>query len=188
MASSMMREREPDEVHHPPVEAAQVNSSEPALVVEPIEPGRAVRFALLPGQKFEVSVTADGIVQLQVTTLQSSELVSSIKATESPSDVSPAETQERVAMSGRVGTAPTFRTTPRGVRIGRFKLAEHDESGSTAWHTVIAFGTRADQLEREPLGKGDSVEVVGYRHERQAMQRGVSTTVVEVYATAIRRR
>ena len=93
---------------------------------------------------------------------------------------------ERLTLRGRAGTDPTFRTTRNGTSIVRFPLAVRDEAGETAWHTVVAFGDRAERL-RGVLHRGGVVEVVGYLHERSARTRGGQPRVVrELYAAVVR--
>ena len=73
--------------------------------------------------------------------------------------------RERLTLSGRVGAAPTLRTTPKGTLVARFPLGVHEDSGATTWHTILAFNQRAEQV-RTSVKKGDAVEVIGYRHTR----------------------
>ena len=98
--------------------------------------------------------------------------------------------RERLTLAGRVGAAPTLRTTPKGTLVARFPLGAHEESGATTWHTVLAFNQRAEQV-RGTVKKGDAVEVIGYRHTRTlpARQEGrPPKEVVEVYATVVKPR
>jgi len=153
-----------------------------------IEPGPPVEFGLLPGQHLELSLSAEGLVRLRVTAAEAA-VVSDVPTLPSdPEPASSAEPQERVTVAGRLGSAPSFRTTPKGVRIARFTVAEHADTESTTWRTVLAFGKRAAGLEAEPLEKGQAVEVIGYPHEREVTTNGVKKTVEEIYATAIKRR
>ena len=87
------------------------------------------------------------------------------------------EAAQRITLSGRLGAAPAFRTTPKGVLVCRFPLAVHQDDESTAWHQVLAFGKRAEQLQ-EKLEKGQRVEVVGYRHEHEVEKRGGGSRLV----------
>ncbi len=70
-----------------------------------------------------------------------------------PQTPSPADTDAkpeeapRVQLTGRLGRDPNFRTSPRGTLVDRFPLAVHAEDGTTSWHTVLAFGDRAQQLQ-----------------------------------------
>lgn len=94
--------------------------------------------------------------------------------------------EERLTLRGRAGTEPTFRTTRNGTPIVRFPLAVRDEAGETTWHTIVAFGERAERL-RGVLHRGEIVEVVGYMHERSARTRGGQPRVVrELYAAVVR--
>lgn len=100
-----------------------------------------------------------------------------------------AETQAaRLSLGGRLGRAPSFRTTRSGRLIASFPLAVRDEAGETTWHTVLAFDERAEQL-RDQVAKGQYVEVVGYLHQRERTTRSGQTRVIEeVYATVIKPR
>jgi single-stranded DNA-binding protein len=96
---------------------------------------------------------------------------------------------ERVRLSGNVGAPPRFRTTSKGIRRGEFNLAVHDEHDTTTWHTVLAFRERAETLEQLQLVRGQAVEVIGYRHERQTKARdGKPKTVEEIIAASVRAR
>lgn len=99
---------------------------------------------------------------------------------------SPEPRAERLTLRGRAGTEPAFRATRNGTPIARFPLAVRDDAGATAWHTVVAFGERAERIRRD-VHRGDVVEVVGYLHERSARTRGGEPRVVhEVYAAVVR--
>lgn len=113
------------------------------------------------------------------------------------SDRRPAERQTpeqpRLQLTGRLGRDPSFRTSPRGTFIGRFPLAVHQQDGTTSWHTILAFGERAKQLQHRAeageLTKGQEVSLVGYQHTRtQPTRDGESKTVTEIYAVAVTRR
>jgi len=98
------------------------------------------------------------------------------------------EERERVTLVGRVGAVPAFRTTPKGILIARFPLAVRESENKTTWHTVLAFGARAAKLQ-ESVKKGDAVEVIGYKHLREAKTReGKGKTVEEVYAVVVKNR
>ncbi|MFJ9868074.1 single-stranded DNA-binding protein [Streptomyces sp. NPDC101165] len=104
-----------------------------------------------------------------------------------------AEDAQRVKLVGRLGRTPTFRTTAAGKLIGKFPLAVHLENGETEWHDILAFGDRAaaiqKRVEAEELGKGNEVEVVGYRHEREYKARnGEMKTAREINSVAVVRR
>lgn len=115
-------------------------------------------------------------------------------ARERPNGQAAAETeQQRIQLTGRLGRVPTFRTTTTGALIGKFPLAVHREDGHTDWHTVLAFGSRAEQLQRRvsagELIQGREVDVVGYRHVNTRPGRdGTPRQVPEVYAVAVKKR
>lgn len=97
-------------------------------------------------------------------------------------------TPTRLNLTGRLGRPPSFRTTRNGKLIASFPLAVRDDEGNTTWHTVLAFGERAEKL-RDQLAKGQHVDVIGYRHEREVRnKRGGSRTIEEIYATVIKPR
>lgn len=105
-----------------------------------------------------------------------------------PQDTSAQKEQERVTLVGRVGAAPSFRTSPKGVLIGRFPLAVRESEDKTTWHAILAFGQRATKVQ-ETVRKGEVVEVVGYKHQREKQGRGGRPrTVEEVYAVVVKPR
>ncbi|MFJ8565842.1 single-stranded DNA-binding protein [Streptomyces sp. NPDC093514] len=100
---------------------------------------------------------------------------------------------ERVKLTGRLGRTPTFRTTANGKFVGKFSLAVHTEAGETQWHDVLAFGERAESLQKRvetgQLNKGNEIEVVGYPHTREYTGRdGKAKTAQEIYLAAVKRR
>lgn len=98
------------------------------------------------------------------------------------------EKPQRLTLAGRLGRVPSFRTTRSGTLIASFPLAVRDDAGETTWHTVLAFGERAEQL-REGLAKGQHLEVIGYLHQRERTTRsGETRTIDEIYATVVRSR
>jgi single-stranded DNA-binding protein len=105
----------------------------------------------------------------------------------------PETKEERVELTGRLGKTPTFRTTTKGTRVGKFPLAVHLEDGSTTWHTVLAFAARAQKLEQRvtagELPKGREVDVIGYAHTREQQGKNGKTRIVrEIYAAAVKGR
>lgn len=100
----------------------------------------------------------------------------------------PQQAKERRALMGRVGATPSFRTTPKGTLVARFPLAVHEENNTTTWHTILAFGERAEKL-KESLKKGDAVEVIGYKHVRDTKTRdGKTKTIEEIYGVVFKNR
>lgn len=99
------------------------------------------------------------------------------------------EDRERIALAGRIGYKPQFRTTPKGTVVGSFSLAVHPAPGETTWHKIVLFGSRAEKLRERGLGKGDEVGVVGYPHERERTDNktGRTKTINEVYAAVVKR-
>lgn len=112
------------------------------------------------------------------------------RATESPPPPSrESKEQERVQLAGRLGQNPTIRVTPKGTLVAKFPLGVKDNPDieQTTWHTVLAFQKRAEQA-RDQLTKGDVVEVIGYRHQRDLPGRNGPRTVEEIYATVLKKR
>lgn len=98
------------------------------------------------------------------------------------------EQPQRLTLTGRLGRVPSFRTTRNGTLIASFPLAVRDEAGETTWHTILAFGERAEKL-REGLAKGQHLEVIGYLHQRERTTRSGETRIIdEVYATVVKPR
>ncbi|MFE9219765.1 single-stranded DNA-binding protein [Streptomyces lavendulae] len=100
---------------------------------------------------------------------------------------------ERVKLVGRIGRTPTVRETAGGKLVAKFPLAVHLEDGTTTWHDVLAFNDRAvalkKRIEAGELVKGNEIEVVGYRHEREYQGRdGTTKTAQEIYSVAVKRR
>ncbi len=97
--------------------------------------------------------------------------------------------QERIALTGRLGRDPSFRTTKTGSLVARFPLAVHREDGHTDWHTVLAFGSRAEQLQRR-VSSGELIQgrEVGYPHVNERPGKdGKLRQVQEVYAVAVKK-
>lgn len=109
-------------------------------------------------------------------------------AEQAEQSVQPKPEPERLTITGRIGAALNFRVTPNGVPIARFPVAVHREDGGTTWETVVVFGEKAERL-RGALQKGQTVEVVGYAHDRAVPKRdGSVKTVHEIYAAVVRTR
>ena len=64
------------------------------------------------------------------------------------------------------------------------------EDGSTTWERIVAFNERATRLQGEQgPKKGQYVEIIGYRHERQEQGRdGRVRRIQEIYAVVIKQR
>src|SRR5205823_3388519 len=98
------------------------------------------------------------------------------------------EDKRRVTLCGRVGAVPAFRTTPKGVLIGKFPLAVRDEEEQTHWHTILTFNERTRKLQEAQLAKGQAVEVTGYVHEREQRTKTGTKMVEEIYGVVIKLR
>jgi len=76
--------------------------------------------------------------------------------------------RNRVSLIGNLGNDPEVREIAAGRKVARLSLATHDSyrnaSGErisdTQWHTVVAWGSTADQVERL-LRKGTAVALEG---------------------------
>jgi hypothetical protein len=98
------------------------------------------------------------------------------------------EKQQRITIAGRVGKAPHLRTTKSGRVVASFPVAVHNEDGTTTWRTVVVFDARAKKLS-ETVASGQSIEVIGYLHERETKTKGGKPkTVHEVYAAVVKNR
>ncbi len=107
---------------------------------------------------------------------------------EDPAAPTPEPKATRLNLAGRLGRMPSFRSTRNGTVIASFPLAVRDEAGDTTWHTVLAFGDRAEQL-REDLAEGQQIEVIGYLHQRERTTRPGETRIIdEIYATVVKPR
>ena len=94
------------------------------------------------------------------------------------------ETDPRLVLRGNVGRSPRMHTSPKGQLIAEFPLGVHGEDEKTTWHTVVAFGPRAERV-RDGLKQGDAVEVIGYLRQREKRQQdGSKRTIQEVWMTA----
>jgi hypothetical protein len=69
------------------------------------------------------------------------------------------EEQKKVVVVGNVATEPTFKETRKG-QMAKFSLAEHPDVETTIYHSVVAFGQRAEKL-KDNLSLGEEVKVVG---------------------------
>jgi single-strand DNA-binding protein len=94
------------------------------------------------------------------------------------------ETKERMVITGRVGRLPTVRQIKTGL-MAKFPVAEHQQDGSTTWHTIVAFGKTAEAL-RDSLTKGQLITVAGYPHQREITGKsGQTRTVTELYMAGL---
>lgn len=99
------------------------------------------------------------------------------------------EKQPRLTITGRVGTDYRLTTNPNGRAIGRFALGEHPHTEQTIWHQCVVFDELATRLQGN-LVKGQTAQVVGYRHERQrgVGKDGTPRMVTELFVVAVRAR
>jgi len=152
--------------------------------------GDDLRFEVLHDhERLDVDVYADGTYGIRKLRLdQDGSRRTPTSVAPPPAEQQPQDERERVTLHGRVGKAPTFRTTAkRGVLIGSFPLGTHPDLETTVWHTILMFDNRARMLQEKNLAVGEEVEVVGFPHKREIQTpAGESKTVTEIYATAVR--
>jgi hypothetical protein len=97
----------------------------------------------------------------------------------------------RLTLRGRlVREVKMGETASRKIPVARLRLAVHHGEGDsdyTSYHSIVAFGKRAQQVAEKQLKKGQEVDVVGYVHARESKTRaGTSKHVEDVYLTALR--
>jgi single-strand DNA-binding protein len=94
------------------------------------------------------------------------------------------EKKERVTITGRVGREPSFKQIKTGL-MAKFPVAEHHPDGSSSWHTIVAFGSRAEAM-RDSLNKGELITVSGYPHDREVTGKsGQTRKVTEIYLAGL---
>ena len=168
-----------------------------------IYPDGAVALALTPGPDQQTRVSAPERPLDESTSLNqridrvspSQPLADNPVASDNPSvDQSEHACDEqdekvRVQVQGRLGSAPRFRTTVNDKLIAQFPLAVHNDDKSTTWHTVVAFGEKATQLQAAELKKGELLGVIGYEHVRTYTKKdGTEKTEIQIYAAVVQRR
>ncbi len=93
-----------------------------------------------------------------------------------------------VRLIGNLGFDPEVREIAKGRKVARLSLATHEsytnaggeKVSDTQWHTVVAWGRIADQVERM-LGKGSPVVIEGRLvHRSYAGKDGVRRFITEV--------
>jgi hypothetical protein len=97
------------------------------------------------------------------------------------------EGQSRVAYSGRLGTDPRTKTTPKGRFVMEFPVAVAVEGREQPeWRNTVVFDAKARQLDGV-LGKGVAVDVVAYEHRKVSRdaKSGQRRERFEYYATAV---
>ncbi len=97
--------------------------------------------------------------------------------------------QPRVSFSGRLGTDPRCRTTPRQVLVCSFPVAEKREGFDTPkWRNTVTFKALAKKIQ-ETMKKGDLVDIIGYEHEKARKGKdGKTRHETEVYAVVVKQR
>ena len=95
--------------------------------------------------------------------------------------------QLRVAYSGRLGTDPRTKTTPKGKFVMEFPVAVAVEGQEKPdWRSTVVFDEKARTLDGV-LHKGISVDIVAYEHRkvRRDTTTGRRRETAEYYATAV---
>jgi hypothetical protein len=105
-----------------------------------------------------------------------------------PDETTDQAEQERVNFTGSVVRAPSFHTTPKGLRLARFEVSEPTDEGEAVKHIVLAFNRQATQLEERPLVADQVVQVIGYPHQRRVTRDDQEVILTEIYAAAVRRK
>lgn len=157
---------------------------------------RNMQFQLAPGEQLEVSLAADGMVTLYLRSRaqQDEPTLPEVASEPEPAPVTipiadqEVRKQERVSLGGLVGRQPVLHTSPKGRLVTTFPLAVHPDQDTTNWYHVVLFDKRAERV-RDTVNAGDSVQVIGYRHERRQRISGSETGSREqIYAVAVRHR
>jgi single-stranded DNA-binding protein len=97
------------------------------------------------------------------------------------------EGQPRVTYSGRLGTDPRTKVTPKGKFVMEFPVAVAvDGQEKPDWHNTVVFDEKARKLDGV-LAKGISVDCIAYEHRkvRRDEKTGKRRETVEYYATAV---
>jgi hypothetical protein len=97
------------------------------------------------------------------------------------------EGQPRVTYSGRLGTDPRTKQTPKGTFVMEFPVAVAVEGrDKPEWKNTVVFDEKARRLEGV-LSKGVSVDVVAYEHRKVSRDEktGKRRERFEYYATAV---
>lgn len=97
------------------------------------------------------------------------------------------EGQPRVTYSGRLGTDPRTKVTPKGKFVMEFPVAVAIEGREKPdWRNTVVFDEKARKLDGV-LAKGVSVDCIAYEHRkvRRDEKTGRRRETVEYYATAV---
>jgi single-stranded DNA-binding protein len=98
-----------------------------------------------------------------------------------------ADGQPRVTYSGRLGTDPRTKQTPKGKFVMEFPVAVAVEGQEKPnWHNTVVFDEKARKLDGV-LMKGISVDCIAYEHRkvRRDEKTGRRRETIEYYATAV---
>ena len=97
------------------------------------------------------------------------------------------EGQPRVAYSGRLGTDPRTKLTPKGRFVMEFPVAVPvEDQEKPEWRSTVVFDEKARKLDGV-LRKGTAVDVVAYEHRKVSRdaKTGRRRERFEYYATAV---
>lgn len=97
------------------------------------------------------------------------------------------EGQPRVTYSGRLGTDPRTKVTPKGKFVMEFPVAVAIEGQEKPeWRSTVVFDAKARALDGQ-LSKGTSVDVIAYQHHKvqRDPKSGKRQERTEYYATAV---
>jgi single-stranded DNA-binding protein len=92
-----------------------------------------------------------------------------------------------VTYSGRLGTDPRTKVTPKGKLVMEFPVAVAVEGQEKPnWHNTVVFDEKARKLDGV-LAKGITVDCIAYEHRkvRRDEKTGKRRETVEYYATAV---
>jgi single-stranded DNA-binding protein len=95
--------------------------------------------------------------------------------------------QPRVTYSGRLGTDPRTKVTPKGTFVMEFPVAVAVEGQDKPnWHNTVVFDEKARKLDGV-LSKGIAVDCIAYEHrkERRDEKTGRRRETIEYYAVAV---
>lgn len=90
-----------------------------------------------------------------------------------PKEAEPAKedkNKDRVTLTGRIGKDLEVKETKNGKKVLKVPVAVHEDN-QTTWHSVFFFGDKAESMAGS-FSKGQTVTVVGYKHEHETTVKG----------------
>ena len=103
------------------------------------------------------------------------------------------ELNNKVQLTGNLGSKPDIRVTDKGKKYARFSLATNEfyrnsngeAVNTTYWHNMVAWGKHADVAEKL-LGKGTHVSIEGKLVSRSYTDKeGIKRFITEVEVSQI---